>query len=312
MIIRRGGLRFMAVPRCHLSNHSGSHADAGNSIETVEEEMMQDTLWAQTLKAEKKKIPLYVPTSSEPSALRCNDIEEYMRRRGFSGWDSSPPATRMLTSLLTYPLTLAHGIETIYGSKRPNLNVLLLGARSESSLPLKWWAECLHACSSSNINITMLGPGLQITNNLEILLDFPNSETKKLRIANLKKNYCRFHDHLESVKMIQSNDLFVLFNPGIGSDSQKQFWQPTIELLLESKKPLLLSAHGRYDLNRDVSAVRNLADLNDNQCLGEPLEFLIMPKLNPFRSSRRVIDKNEVPEATVVTTNHYVYAIQAK
>ena len=311
-MLRRRGLRLLPAARCLRSNHSATTNAAEHGPEAVEEEMMQDTLWAQTLKAEKKKNLLYVPASSEPVDLRCRDIEEYMRRRDFSGWDSSPPATRMLTSLLTYPLTLAHGIEMIYGSRRTNLNVLLLGARSESSLPLKWWAECLQACSSSVINITMLGPGLQITNNLEVLLEFPGNVTKKMRIANLKKNYCRFHDHTESIKMIQNNDLFVLFNPGIGSEAQKQFWQPTIELLLESRKPLLLTAHGHHDLDRDVNAVRRLADLNDDQCLGEPLEFLIEPKLNPFRSSRRIIDKNEVPKASIVTTNHYMYAIQAK
>jgi splicing suppressor protein 51 len=107
-------------------------------------------------------------------------------------------------------------------------------------------------------------------------------------------------------------DLFVLFNPGLGSHALRKSWAPSLELLLDTRKPVLCSAHGPHDLKRDLSALTQIALANDTQELGDPLDFLIAPTSNPFASLKRAVDVNEVPAARIVRTNHSVYAFQSK
>jgi hypothetical protein len=68
------------------------------------------------------------------------------------------PQGRVLSSLLTFPLTLSYAISHVYRALYPWMslpeipieerkklfNVLVVGARSESSLPLTWWKEGLY------------------------------------------------------------------------------------------------------------------------------------------------------------------------
>lgn len=91
-------------------------------------------------------------------------------------------------------------------------------------------------------------------------------------------------------------------------------WDPTIRLLLQTRKPIVCTAHGDTDLGNDLAFLDKLSTEEDSQDLGESIDFLIPPHLNPFRSLKRTVDKEaiEFSDGRVVTTNCYLYAIQAK
>lgn len=83
------------------------------------------------------------------------------------------PGLRVLSHLLSYPLTLAHFLTHICPSPstpRAPTGLVMLGARAEATLPSLWWRELLayhHGSSSSsrsrsplNLGLHMVGPEL--------------------------------------------------------------------------------------------------------------------------------------------------------
>ena len=106
----------------------------------------------------------------------------------------------------------------------------------------------------------------------------------------------------------------MLFHPGLGHKTLKDGWIPTMELLLQTRKPVLCTAHSAGDLLRDENAIKSVSASMDaeGQQLGEPLEMIFQSHRNPFASSRRTHDKEEVTEAQIVTTNEFIHAFRAK
>jgi hypothetical protein len=100
----------------------------------------------------------------------------------------------------------------------------------------------------------------------------------------------------------------------MSSKPLKDKWDPTIRLLLETRKPIVCTAHGDTDLGNDLNHLSKLSQEEDFQDLGEPVEFIFPPHLNPFRSLKRTVDKHAKvdTDGRIVTTNHYIYAFQSK
>ena len=91
-------------------------------------------------------------------------------------------------------------------------------------------------------------------------------------------------------------------------------WDPTIRLLLSTRKPIICTAHGDTDLGNDLNFLNKISIDEDSQDIGEPLEFIIPPHLNPFRTLKRTVDKEAeiFTDGRIVTTNCYLYAFQSK
>lgn len=105
----------------------------------------------------------------------------------------------------------------------------------------------------------------------------------------------------------------MLYNPGLGSEPLKAGWKETLRYLLMSKKPVLCTALSIGDLYRDLDYIKALSFEEDDQDLGEPLEFITHPRANPFRSLKRSVDNNEEKEDMKITqTNHYIYSFVSK
>jgi len=128
-----------------------------NNITTFERKILEiksnleeDKKWATS-----KESSSIIKLGLEPnSIIKCNNIHEYINSRGFfedvllkssslssssSLLSSSSPSFRFMTALLTFPLTLSYVLNNININNTKNINVLVLGARSESSLPFYWW-----------------------------------------------------------------------------------------------------------------------------------------------------------------------------
>jgi hypothetical protein len=262
------------------------------------------------------------------------------------------------------------------------LNILIVGARSESSLPLVWWKELLGLDYNSNndtrgstptsYNIRMIGPGLQPHTSLSAKNNFTSKVTipmflsdrshKRMiddttstpgtvsatvdrevaltsRFVAMRKkpdtevvatgstsdssgahhhsntsadDLAVLHEHPQAFELLQWADVFVLYNPGYGTEKLQDSWDPTLRLLLETHKPILCTAYGAHDLRRDLSRLDRITSEEDNQDLGEPVEFLLPPHENPFKSFKCTHDARETGDVGIVTTNHSIYALCAK
>lgn len=122
------------------------------------------------------------------------------------------------------------------------------------------------------------------------------------------------HDRADAAELLQWADLFVMFNPGVGSEPCKTQWDPTIRLLMQTRKPILFTAFNEVDLDKDLAALDRISAEEDTQDFGEPLELLFAPHENPFQSLRRTIDKKaeEGSEGRIVRANQFLYALQSK
>ena len=80
---------------------------------------------------------------------RRHTLQNFKTTKGSNVAISTLPSSsslRKLTDVLTFPLTLAYGIRKIFNQPLSQANVLLVGARAESSLPGIWWRDTLIAC----------------------------------------------------------------------------------------------------------------------------------------------------------------------
>jgi len=84
-------------------------------------------------------------------------------------------------------------------------------------------------------------------------------------MSGLQADYNLLHAHPQSMQLLQWAHVFVLFNPGSGSPSLSARWDPTLRLLLETRKPVLCTAHGPHDLQRDIAALEAIAEQEDGE-----------------------------------------------
>lgn len=182
----------------------------------------------------------------------------------------------------------------------------------QSSLPLVWWQEALTSSASlTRLSINMIGPGLQTHKYPKTPMSVDSAERRVL-LNHVDEGKTLLHDHKNNFDLLRQADMFVLYNPGFGCSHLRHDWAPTLQLLLETRKPVLATAHSLHDLRRDIDALGAISLEEDYQDLGEPVEMIFSPHTNPFQSFKRTFDPKEEPNAQVVTTNEFVYAFQAK
>ena len=170
----RGGLPRIAPAMVrHTTVGSTDELSVENEIAKVLEENAADKVWARSPDA-RSVLSAGTKTPFPSQGLNEPDMDSFLMKRGFKDvtHEKNPSAHRTLTAALTFPLSLAYGINRIFhgsdigaaiGNNRM-LNILVIGARAEASLPALWWREGLINLSSEaadcGIRVGMLGPSL--------------------------------------------------------------------------------------------------------------------------------------------------------
>lgn len=289
---------------------------------TIETELLADTEWSQNAE-NKKLISSFLYHQPNTSINEFKSMSEYLTIRNAThatNIQESKSALRFISSLLTFPLTLSYTAKKVFPYPIPNLRVLVIGARSEFSLPDVWWNECLFSSESSfnNITISMLGPDIDLKHlanrGSDTSPSIRNYEwlNQKLSLVDISNPKNHFHNHPNVETLLRDHDLFILYNSGMGSDALKQQWDASLRLLLETKKPIIATSHSRRDFERDFEALERIALSEDWQDLGDPIDIIIPPHINPYASHKRTFDRLEEPAARIVTTNQYLFAVQSK
>ena len=152
---------MMTIRRCYQMSRQLHNSSASNSFENslmeIRANLNEDKIWSQSKEAS------LIGQGLEPNdIINAKDMKDYIRyyqffvllllllhyyyyyycsQRGYGNALQSPPAFRFLSALLTFPLTLAYALNSITDntSTSKKKKVLVLGARSESSLPFFWW-----------------------------------------------------------------------------------------------------------------------------------------------------------------------------
>lgn len=207
-------------------------------------------MWARK-NPEQARDCLAVPPSTEKviNANSFDNFQDYYERRNWkfsSITDSSELkwAKRLVSHVLSAPLTFSK-----HYPSRPRQRVCVVGARAEATLPVHYWNEML-LINDRNIESTILewtldfcGPETLTTSSNVTL----RHEKNKLK---LQWTHCGYFHDMQDPK--PEWDGFVLYNPGLGHDHLREAWQPTMEYLLSTEKPILLTAHSETDAKRDA------------------------------------------------------------
>ena len=370
-------------------------SDAKNEIDADEN---KSRMWMNSPEGRSQMVKLVSHSLPEHHILPV-DMNDYIQQRYGSVSSCNSSEVRILSSLLTFPLTLSLGINQVFGvvpkypGKLFDLNVLVVGARSEATLPKLWWKETLVCCPSlRHLNIQFMGPHHNLTTSLpssknqitghvdnfqpftlqwntlkethsmimaedtnhEELDDAPTSigtcsndhtlrgaemldldRRRKLTVSNLIGGRCKLHEYTDSDLLLSRIDLFVLYNPGYGSEWLKESWKDSIQWLIRSKKPVLCTSHSKYDMSRDLKILESYIkesgvdssikseyldesvvydedceDQMNNSSFAADSRWYVKPDLNSFRSQKRTFDHREDDLAKVVTTNEHIYSFQ--
>ena len=211
---------------------------------------------------------------------------------------------RMITQVLSYPLTLSYllyKISSQFSPSNPLLNITVVGARAESSLPILWWREMVHfALPSPLINILMVGPQTTNSKRQRVRHTFSASDTTQELIVRRRPSRALFHDRVDSNALQNDSHIFCLFNPGLGQ--LRESWEESMDAILKTRKPVILSAHSKMDLERDLKFLYDRYGSSSLQFLQD-----VIP--NPFMSGRRTLNQFE-EHLEVSTANELVYILK--
>lgn len=306
--------------RCRYSSASATQLFASNQ---------QDNAYLQSEEGKRWLSEIYRHVNSEP--MVANDMTQLVQQRYGSFIDSDPneetKATkfRILSFLLTYPLTLSYALNKIYSRSpwlldKELLNVLVLGSRAEAWLPMRWWMEALHIIDKNSkvkeICLQHLGPHID-QSRLPRTTASPSVAGRIVQTSHLQDPKQFLHDRHDKYKLLLGCDMIIGFNPGfsVSNDASTNEWEPTIDLLIQTKRPVVATAFSEADLRDDLAYLDKLSMREDDSGLqlGDgSIEMILDPGRNPFRSHRIDLDLTAKTNHQAVIRNDYVYIFQGK
>lgn len=189
-------------------------------------------------------------------------------------------------------MTLAYAFDTqhTHKSKITEMHVHVVGARAEATLPAQYWREL---CKWTNIkwNVDFYGP------------DIPTKIDKAEVVAGDFKG--RFHAgeyHVEHHDKHKDRlDLVVMYQPGLAHKTEGKKWRNTLEQMLKTKTPTLVTGFNQEDALGDYELVKHIR--------GPGVE-LMAPVENVFSNLERVPVPDQ-PDA-VARSNHYIWGFNLK
>ncbi len=252
----------------------------------------------------------------------------------------------LLSHPLTFPLTLGRHIRAL--SRRPadvdddvddlskknrHLRLCCVGARAECTLPDDYWREFLIALFSSHqasndlhdesfhCTIDFVGPDVPRNLKSRTLTLRDKDDQYAMQNANNKLDYdltmnyytSFLHEvmlEFDTVQQLMFWDGFVLFNPGFGHPNLQNQWRSTLQFLLGTSKPILVTAHSTVDAERDGEfLVKLLFDTKCQHVDRKPVQYIE----NPFASRMCFVDPFPASDegvAHIVRPNHSEFLLQ--
>lgn len=211
-------------------------------------------------------------------------------------------AVRLLSSLLSYPISLARAWQELQLG-RSAVTVCILGARVEAELPAAIWNELSVLTGCEKITLQMIGPEVANEPAARTQLKLPKQyymtelmDGGRVRVETAREPF----ERSEVGAALRSGgratvkpDAFALFNPGLGS-AAKYSWGDAANVVLESKGAgVLLTAYDEADAAKDLRWLR--LQKGWMQRIGGDQHF--EPEQNEWRS--------DLPCSNVYTHDYY-------
>ena len=137
------------------------------------------------------------------------------------------------------------------GTTGTQASVCVVGARVEAALPPLVWDELAVLSGASHVTLTMIGPEASEEASEATLYEGSLGHS---RVSIHTSRAClKGQVHPTEEDMCSAPpDAFVLYNPGLGS-IHKYLWRDSMQTILRSRKPVLLTAYDQGDSARDTS-----------------------------------------------------------
>lgn len=172
------------------------------------------------------------------------------------------------------------------------INIYLLGARAEATLPSHIWLQLAYLFPSTPFHIHFVGPDALAPNQE------PHTRSVNERLLFTYDNalYEDYHEKIE--KFDPFTDLFFMFSPGIGHF--KQDWKASIEKMLETKCPIFVTGYDQEDMKNDIAAVEE----------GYQFDWILNPTVNEYRSLKRDVNLMDVRQT--IFANYGIWGFRGK
>ena len=218
-----------------------------------------------------------------PAQWQSLDWTELLIARGWldrselaaAGTRVQAEALELLSSALTYPVTAAAALVSLLPRTDGECSGYVVGARAEASLPAHVWSEARQLLGCEALSLSFCGPKAPVPSPI------PNRDTH-LQLLHPPKGQL-FHESVLGQKLLNSTsteaddatvdsrshdaaipDAFLCFNPGFGHPGWERAWEPTLRAMLNSRRPMLLSALGPHDAEHDQAFWRSHVHIGTN------------------------------------------------
>jgi hypothetical protein len=213
--------------------------------EEIEKELVEDNKW---IKSDAALQTMRLGRDAPVKYTASEDMHQHIIARGYAAGTHCESSRRVLSSCLTFPLTLSYAHHLLFPALSSKMNVLVVGARAESSLPLIWWIDCLYNNRHlHDVTVEMIGPGLrnpsteeaatqtgdailkvfewkhseglssdlnQSDSSAESARSIPMYPRVTLSKSHSAANVRLLHETDNHHKLLQWADVFLLYNPG--------------------------------------------------------------------------------------------------
>jgi hypothetical protein len=272
----RSAVLTRRVPACFKALQVGLHKHA-STTDAVAALQLEEHNYAQTAAA---RTQLQLPTVQEGADLQLglsSGLETYLRSRGCAlsndlEAEQPGPALRIMSHMLTFPLTLAYALQQLHSrsllnnssssSSAPSagLNIVCIGARAEASLPVHLWTEAVLACNGilgSSSSLSFIGPELQLPQSFLNSSSLQHTVQHNDTALTLQWQKQLYHAAESSLHNAHSAEVYVLYNPGLGHPALSSSWSATIDAVISSGKLIILTGHSELDAARDAQWLQN-------------------------------------------------------
>ncbi|POM70997.1 Mss51 like protein [Phytophthora palmivora] len=221
-------------------------------------------------------------------------------------WLEDPKALRLLSSAYSYVMTLSRflpelmEVDTMKSEKKFDIHVI--GARAEAMMPRYLWDELSFFHPGRQFGIKLVGDHVPVMSARKKTPTTRENENEFIQLEMINGLYHK----IEETKL-GTPDAFVLYNPGVGHPHLRESWEPTLQAVLASGKPVLITSFSLEDQQRDITALQELV-ANSPVLKQHELRFRCRAKQNSFRSLKYQLDPSNVD--TPIQTNNRVMVVQ--
>ncbi|GMF09784.1 unnamed protein product [Phytophthora lilii] len=217
-------------------------------------------------------------------------------------WLQDVTALRLLSSAYSYVMTLSRFLPELMEVEKDKLELHVIGARAEAMMPRYLWDELSFFHPGQEFSIKLVGDHVPV---MSARKKTPTTRSNENEFVHLDLINGLYHK-IESRKL-GNPDAFVLYNPGVGHPRLRESWEPTIQAVLASRKPALITSFSLEDQQRDIAALQELV-ANSPVLKHHELRFRCRAKQNSFRSLKYQVDPSNV--GVPIQTNSRVMVVQ--